>query len=93
MVAVRSVSTWTSSAAGSVLCSCGSSSLMPSTTAMTLAPGWRWTFRMTAGVRLAQAASWSSCGARDHAGRRRDRCTGRAVLVGEHEVVRSPAAR
>jgi len=24
---------------------------------MTLAPGWRWTLRMIAGVRLAQAAS------------------------------------
>ncbi len=31
-------------------CSCGSSVLMRSTTAMMLAPGWRWMFTMTAGV-------------------------------------------
>ena len=33
------------------------SALMLSTTAMTLAPGWRWTLRMTAGVVFIQAAS------------------------------------
>ena len=57
MVMVRSVSTVTSTAAGSAACSCGSSALMRSTTSMTLAPGWRWTLRMTAGVRFIQAAS------------------------------------
>jgi hypothetical protein len=36
-------------AAGSVACSCGSSALTRSTTSMTLAPGWRWMLRMTAG--------------------------------------------
>ncbi len=47
---VRSVSTATSTAGGSEACSCGSSALMRSTTSMTLAPGWRWTLRMIAGV-------------------------------------------
>ena len=58
MVVVRSLSTAMSTAAGMVCCRRGSSWRMPFTTAMTLEPGWRCTFRMTAGVRLAQAASW-----------------------------------
>ena len=57
IVVVRSVSTATSTAAGKVACSCGSSALMVSTTWMTLAPGWRCTLRITAGVVLAQAPS------------------------------------
>ena len=47
MVTVRSVSTCTSSEAGSVSCNCGSSALMRSTVAITLAPGWRRMFRIT----------------------------------------------
>ena len=58
MVVVRSLSTATSTAAGIAACSRGSSFLMPFTTAMTLEPGWRWMLRITAGVRLAQAANW-----------------------------------
>ena len=57
IVVVRSVSTATFTAAGMVDVSCGSSALMLSTTWMTLAPGWRWMFRITAGVRFAQAPS------------------------------------
>ena len=57
MVSVRSVRTATSSEGGRVSRSCGSSALMLSTTAMTLAPGWRWTLTITACVELAQAAS------------------------------------
>ena len=58
IVTVRSVSTATSIAAGSAAWNCGSSFLMPSTTWMTLAPGWRWMLRITAGVMFIQAASW-----------------------------------
>ena len=36
---------------------------MPSTTSMTLAPGWRWILTMTAGVVLTQAASLVFSGA------------------------------
>lgn len=57
MVVVRSVSTATSMVAGRVSLSCGSSALARLTTSITLAPGWRCTFRMIAGVALAQAAS------------------------------------
>ena len=57
IVVVRSVSGVTSTAAGSAACSCGSTALMLSTPAMTLAPGWRWMFRMTAGVAFIQAPS------------------------------------
>ena len=57
MVIVRSVMTATSMAAGSELCRSGSSALMRSTTSMTLAPGWRWMFRITAGTVFSQAAS------------------------------------
>ena len=56
MVRVRSVSTVMSSEFGRVSRSCGSSTLIRSTTSMTLAPGWRWTFRITAWVLFIQAA-------------------------------------
>ncbi len=57
MVSVLSVRIVTSSEGGSVSRSWGRSALMLSTTAMTLAPGWRWTSMMTACVVLAQAIS------------------------------------
>ena len=64
MVSVRSVRTATSIEGGRVSRSCGSSAFMLSTTAMTLAPGWRWTFTITACVAFIQAAirlfSWPS---------------------------------
>ena len=41
MVTVRSVSTLTCTEAGRLVCNCGSSFLMRSTTAMMFAPGWR----------------------------------------------------
>ena len=47
----------TSSPAGSDCSNFGNSALTASTTAITLEPGCRWTFRMIAGVRLAQPAS------------------------------------
>ena len=47
MVVVRSVSTCTSSDAGSVACNWGSKALMRSTVSITLAPGWRRMLRMT----------------------------------------------
>src|SRR4029077_6181705 len=50
IVVVRSVSTVTSTDAGSEACSAGNIALILSTTAMTLAPGWRWMFMITAGV-------------------------------------------
>ena len=62
MVTVRSLSTPTSMAAGSVDVICGSKALMRSTTWMMLAPGWRCTLRMIAGVVLAQAPSLSFSG-------------------------------
>ncbi len=57
MVTVRSVSTATSTAAGSAARNCGNSRLMRSTTSITLAPGWRWILRTTAGLSFIQAAS------------------------------------
>ncbi len=57
MVTVRSENTPTSTAAGIVEVICGSKVLMRSTTWMMLAPGWRWTLRMIAGVAFAQAPS------------------------------------
>ncbi len=56
MVMVRSVSTLTCTVAGRLVCNCGSSFLMRSTTAMMLAPGWRWMLTMTAGWRSIHAA-------------------------------------
>ena len=57
MVTVRSLIALTSTAAGSPAMICGSSAWMRSTTWMMLAPGWRCTLRMIAGVVLAQAPS------------------------------------
>ena len=56
MVVVRSVRTRTCTEAGRLVCNCGSSFLMRSTTAMMLAPGWRWMLTMTAGWRSIHAA-------------------------------------
>src|SRR6218665_1884081 len=55
MPRVRSDSNWTLSVAGRPACNSGSSCRMRSTVAITLAPGWRCTSRMMAGVSLAQA--------------------------------------
>ena len=57
MVTVRSLSTPTSTADGSVETMRGSKASMRLTTSMMLAPGWRWTLRMIAGVVFAQAPS------------------------------------
>ncbi len=56
MVTVRSDITSTFIAAGRPDSRLGSSLRTESTVAMTLAPGWRWTLRMIAGVLPAQAA-------------------------------------
>ena len=56
---VWSLSTATSTEGGSVARICGSRCRMLRTTAITLEPGWRWMFRITAGARPDQAASWS----------------------------------
>ncbi len=53
MPVVRSESTCTSRPAGSPACSSGSWRRMLSTVEITLAPGWRCTFRMMAGVNVA----------------------------------------
>ena len=58
MVVVRSVSTATSTDDGRAADSCGSSSFTRSTTSITLAPGWRWMFRMMAGTVFIQAPSF-----------------------------------
>ncbi len=50
IVLVRSVITATCTPGGMDCLSCGSSACTRSTTLMTLAPGWRWMFRITAGV-------------------------------------------
>ena len=84
MVTVRSVSTATSIAAGSVACSCGSSALMLSTTSMTLAPGWRWMLRMTAGVVVHPGAELVVLGAVDDVGDV-GQAHRRAVLVGDDQ--------
>ncbi len=57
MVTVRSVATVTLRPGGSEARSVGSSARTASTTAMVLAPGWRWMSRMTAGRPLNQPAS------------------------------------
>ena len=86
MVSVRSVSTATSNDGGRVARRVGSRALMLSTTAMTLAPGWRWTLTITACVAFTQAASrLFSCAASmrrhlAHAHRR-------AVAIGDDDVV------
>ena len=53
MPSVRSDSTCTRTLPGRLCCSAGNSFLMASTVAITLAPGWRCTFRMMAGVSAA----------------------------------------
>ena len=57
IVVVRSVRICTLTALGKEACSCGSSFLIRSTTSIMLAPGCRWTFMITAGVRFIHAAS------------------------------------
>ena len=56
MVVVRSVRIVISTEAGSAALSWGRSRLMRLTTPMMLAPGWRWTLTMTAGLSFIQAA-------------------------------------
>ena len=58
MVLVRSVMIETWTPAGRDSSSCGSSCFTRSTTPMTLAPGWRWMFMITAGVVSFSAPSW-----------------------------------
>src|SRR5450830_1789728 len=55
IVVVRSVRIWTSIAPGRLAFKLGKSFLMLSTTAITLAPGWRWMLTMIAADSLAQA--------------------------------------
>ncbi len=62
MVIVRSVTTETFSPGGTCARRRGSRSRTASTTAMVLAPGWRWMSRMTAGAPLNQPASSASSG-------------------------------
>src|SRR5271154_5338206 len=57
IVVVRSVSTAMSTDCGNEACSAGSSAVMLSATEITLAPGWRWTLTITAGVVFIQPAS------------------------------------
>src|SRR5713101_2852310 len=59
MVVVRSVKVVISMEDGSEALSWGSRRLMRSTTAMMLAPGWRWMFTMTAGLVFIQAANFT----------------------------------
>ncbi len=59
IVVVRSVRIETFTAEGSDARSWGRSLLTRSTTAMMFAPGWRWMFTMTAGVRFIQAACFT----------------------------------
>jgi hypothetical protein len=63
MVAVRSAAIVTLTAGGTDACNLGSSALIRSTVSMTLAPGTRWTARMTAGCLPYQPASRSFSGA------------------------------
>ena len=80
MVSVRSVRIFTSTEAGRPAWIWGSSSLMESTTAMTLAPGWRWTLISTAGVLLAQLDSLLFSRALHHGGDVATGCTGAPFL-------------
>ncbi|MCC2634413.1 MAG: hypothetical protein K0S48_2299 [Ramlibacter sp.] len=59
MPVVRSDSTSTWIEPGRPAVNSGRRCLMASTVAMTLAPGWRCTFRMIAGCRLAHAPSFT----------------------------------
>src|SRR5579872_3083952 len=79
IVLVRSVSTVISTACGNVACSEGSSEVMLSTTEITLAPGWRWTLTMTAGVVFIQPASLVFSSSLIAAATS-DRCTGEPFL-------------
>ncbi len=58
MLLVRSASTSMRSDAGSPACSVGNCFLIASTVAMTLAPGWRCTFMMMAGISAAPSTQW-----------------------------------
>ena len=62
MVTVRSVRTDRSTAAGRAARNWGRMALTRSTTAMTLAPGWRWMLRTMAGLPFTQAAWRTSSG-------------------------------
>ena len=79
---MRSLSTSTSTAAGRSASICGSRLATRSTMAMTLAPGWRWTLRMIAGVLFAQARELGVLGAADD-GRDVGQTHRRAVAVGD----------
>ena len=68
IVVVRSVRICTFTDAGSDACKRGSSVLIRSTTAMMLAPGWRWMLTITAGVRFIQAACLDVLRVVDHVG-------------------------
>ena len=57
IVVVRSVRICTFTALGRAACNCGSRVLIRSTTLMMLAPGCRWIFMITAGVKFIHAAS------------------------------------
>ena len=57
MPVVRSLRTSTCIALGKPACNSGKRALIASTVAITFAPGWRCTFKMMAGFRLAQAPS------------------------------------
>src|ERR1700722_2824234 len=58
MAVVRSVSVVIRILAGRLDWSCGKSPLILFTTLIVLAPGWRCTFTITAGVPFIQAACW-----------------------------------
>ena len=75
IVVVRSVRTVTLMDEGSAFWSCGRSFLIRSTTSMTLAPGWRWMFTITAGDVLIQAA-WFTFSASSTTSATSDRCMG-----------------
>ena len=63
IVSVRSLKMLISSAGGISATTLGSSFLTASATWITLAPGWRWMFRISDGVLFAQAARFLFSGA------------------------------
>src|SRR5208283_3455569 len=75
MVIVRSVSTETFIPGGRELCNWGSSFLIRFTTSITLAPGCRWIFTITAGEMFIQAA-WFTFSVSSIASATSDRNTG-----------------
>jgi len=85
MVSVRSVKVLTSTEAGRPAWIWGSNSLIESTTAITLAPGWRWTLISTAGFLPAPARQFGVLRSLQHIGdvAQKDR---RAVLIRHHDV-------